>query len=145
VPADAFYEWQKLDAKTKQPFAIAMKDGKPYAFAGLWEKWKDSKAGTELLTFTVITTDPNEVVQPMHDRMPVIIPERDYDRWLKADPDRPPIDLLRPYDANKMTAWKVDKAVGNVKNDSPELIEPASATAKQAEDGNDESPGPLFS
>jgi putative SOS response-associated peptidase YedK len=81
----------------------------------------------------------------MHDRMPVIIPERDYDRWLKADPDRPPIDLLRPYDANKMTAWKVDKAVGNVKNDSPELIEPASATAKQAEDGNDESPGPLFS
>jgi putative SOS response-associated peptidase YedK len=145
APADAFYEWQKLDAKTKQPFAIAMKDGKPYAFAGLWEKWKDSKAGTELLTFTVITTDPNEVVQPMHDRMPVIIPERDYDRWLKADPDRPPIDLLRPYDANKMTAWKVDKAVGNVKNDSPELIEPASATAKQAEDGNDESPGPLFS
>src|SRR5213080_4061022 len=56
VPADAFYEWQKLDAKTKQPFAIAMKDGKPYAFAELWEKWKDREAGIELLTFTVITT-----------------------------------------------------------------------------------------
>ena len=126
VPADAFYEWQKLDAKTKQPFAIAMKDGKPYALAGLWEKWKDRKAGGELLTFTVITTDPNEVVQPLHDRMPVIIPERDYDRWLKADPERPPIDLLRPYDADKMTAWKVDKAVGNVKNDTAELMSPAS-------------------
>jgi putative SOS response-associated peptidase YedK len=140
APADAFYEWQKLDAKTKQPFAIAMKDGKPYAFAGLWEKWKDSKAGTELLTFTVITTDPNEVVQPMHDRMPVIIPERDYDRWLKTDPDRPPIDLLRPFDADKMTAWKVDKAVGNVRNDSPELIEPASTTPNQVHEGTDESP-----
>jgi putative SOS response-associated peptidase YedK len=140
VPADAFYEWQKLDSKTKQPFAIAMKDGKSYAFAGLWEKWKDSKAGTELLTFTVTTTDPNEVVQPMHDRMPVIIPERDYDRWLKTDPDRPPIDLLRPFDADKMTAWKVDKAVGNVRNDSPELIEPASTTPNQVHEGTDESP-----
>jgi putative SOS response-associated peptidase YedK len=137
APADAFYEWQKLDAKTKQPFAIAMKDGKPYAFAGLWEKWKDREAGVELLTFTVITTDPNELVEPMHDRMPVIIPEKDYDRWLKADPDRPPIDMLRPFDAEKMTAWKVNKAVGNVKNDSPELIEPTSATP----DSNDDNPG----
>jgi len=97
VPADAFYEWARLDAKAKQPFAIAMKDGQPYALAGLWDRWKDRKAGTNLLTFTVITTDPNEVVQPMHDRMPVIIPEKDYDRWLQpGDPDRPPIDLLRP-------------------------------------------------
>jgi putative SOS response-associated peptidase YedK len=124
VPADAFYEWQKLDAKTKQPFAIAMKDGKPYALAGLWEKWKDRKVSTELLTFTVITTDPNEVVQPLHDRMPVIIPERDYDRWLDvSDTQNLPLDLLRRFDADKMTALKVDKAVGNVKNDRPELID----------------------
>ena len=120
------YEWQKLDAK-RQPFAIAMKDGKPYALAGLWERWKDRSAGTELLTFTIITTDPNETVQPLHDRMPVIIPERDYDRWLKPAPERPPIDLLRPFDTGKVTAWRVDKAVGDVKNDRPELIEPASA------------------
>jgi putative SOS response-associated peptidase YedK len=129
IPADAFYEWQKRDTKTKQPFAIAMKDGEPYAFAGLWEKWKDRKAGIDLLTFTVITTDPNDVVQPMHDRMPVIIPERDYDRWLQpGDPNRPPVDLLRPLDAEKMMAWKVDRAVGNVKNDRPELIEPSFAS-----------------
>jgi putative SOS response-associated peptidase YedK len=64
VPADAFYEWQKLGAKNKQPFAITMKDGEPYALAGFWERWKDSNAGTELLTFTVVTTDPNEVVEP---------------------------------------------------------------------------------
>jgi putative SOS response-associated peptidase YedK len=146
VPADSFYEWQRLDAKTKQPFAIAMKDGKPYALAGLWERWKDHKVGTDLLTFTVITTDPNEVVEQLHDRMPCIIPEKDDDRWLKpGDPDRPPIDLLRPFDADKMTAWKVDKAVGNVKNDSPELIEPASTTPNEVDQGTDEGPGLLFS
>jgi putative SOS response-associated peptidase YedK len=146
VPADCFYEWQRLNAKTKQPFAIAMKDGKPYALAGLWERWKDRKAGTDLLTFTVITTDPNEVVEQLHDRMPCIIPENDYDRWLQpGDPDRPPIDLLRPFDGDKMTAWKVDKAVGNVKNDSPQLIEPASTTPNEVDQGTDEGPGLLFS
>jgi putative SOS response-associated peptidase YedK len=145
VPADAFYEWQKLDARNKQPFAIAMKDDQPYAFAGLWERWKDRKAGVELLTFTIITTDPNEVVQPMHDRMPVIIPARDYDRWLHhGDPERPPTDLLRPYDADQMTAWRVGKAVGNVKNDRPELIEPASATPAQTQEPPAERPGSLF-
>jgi putative SOS response-associated peptidase YedK len=132
VPADAFYEWQRISEKVKQPFAIALKGNQPYAFAGLWEKWKDPNAGSELLTFTVITTDPNELVEPMHDRMPVIIPERDYDRWLQpGDPEQPPIDLLRPFDADKMTAWRVDKAVGNANNDSPELIQPASGATDQ--------------
>jgi putative SOS response-associated peptidase YedK len=98
VPADAFYEWQKLDAKTKQPFAIALKSKEPYGFAGLWEKWKDPKADADLLTFTVITTYPNEVVQPMHDRMPVIIPAKDYDRWLQpGNPGRPPIESTAAF------------------------------------------------
>jgi putative SOS response-associated peptidase YedK len=132
VPADAFYEWQKLDKRARQPFAIAMSDGEPYAFAGLWEKWKDRTAGIDLLTFTVITTDPNEVIQPMHNRMPVIIPERDYERWLQpGQPDRPPVDLLRPYDAGKMKAWKVGKEVGNVKNDTPELLTPDNVVEMQ--------------
>src|ERR1700742_4607467 len=131
VPADAFYEWQKLDAKNRQPFAIAMRDGKPYALAGLWEKWKDHKAGTELLTFCVITTDPNKVVEVLHDRMPVILPAKDYDRWLRADPEHPPVDLLRAFDADKMTAWKVGKEVGNVNNDSPELMEPMKEREEQ--------------
>ena len=131
VPADAFYEWQKLDAKTKQPFAIAMKDGKPYAFAGLWEKWKDREAGIELLTFTVITTDPNEVVEKLHDRMPCIIPEKDYDRWLDVDSPRLPVDLLRPYDADRMTAWEVDKRIGNVRNDTPDLLQEQPAALEE--------------
>src|ERR1700734_3540219 len=84
VPADAFYEWQKLDAKAKQPFAIALKSGNPYAFAGVWERWKDPKPPEPLETFTIITTDPNELVAPLHDRMPVIIEPKDYERWLAS-------------------------------------------------------------
>jgi putative SOS response-associated peptidase YedK len=112
-----------LNTKTKQPFAIALKSGEPYAFAGLWERWKDRKAGADLLTFTVITTDPNEVVEQLHDRMPCIIPEKDYDRWLDVECPRLPTDLLRPYDADRMTAWKVDKRIGNVRNDTPDLLQ----------------------
>lgn len=123
VPADAFYEWQKLDAKTKQPFAIALKSGEPYGFAGLWERWKDSRTKESLETFTIITTDPNELVEPLHNRMPVVIEPKDYDRWLApADPGRLPIDLLRPYPADEMRAWKVDSRVGNVRNDDAELL-----------------------
>jgi putative SOS response-associated peptidase YedK len=95
----------------------------------------------------VITKDPNEVVQPLDDRMPVIIHERDYDRWLNvSDTQRLPIDLPRPFDADKMTAWKVDKAVGDMKNDSPELIEPASVNPNQVDERvPTKVQGPLFS
>jgi putative SOS response-associated peptidase YedK len=125
VPADAFYEWQKIHAKTKQPFAIGMKDGSPYAFAGLWERWRDPATREPLEAFTVITTDPNELLEPLHNRMPVIIQRKDYDPWLTpGDPERPPVDLLRPFPAEQMTAWKVDRKVGNVKNDTPDCIEP---------------------
>jgi putative SOS response-associated peptidase YedK len=122
VPADAFYEWQRIDPKTKRPLAIALRNRAPYAFAGLWERWKP-KEGEPLESFTIITTDSNELVQTIHDRMPVILEPRDYDRWLEpGDPDRPPIDLLRPYPAEKMEAWPVSERVGNVKNDDPELL-----------------------
>jgi putative SOS response-associated peptidase YedK len=123
VPADAFYEWQKIDAKTKQPFAIGMKDGSPYAFAGLWERWRDPATREPLETFTVITTDPNELLQPLHDRMPVILEPKDYDRWLQpGDPTHPPVDLLRAFPAEQMIAWKVDSKVGNVRNDDEGCI-----------------------
>jgi putative SOS response-associated peptidase YedK len=80
-----------------------------------------------LETFTVITTDPNELIELMHNRMPVIIQQKDYHCWLTpGDPERPPVDLLRPFPAEQMTAWKVDRKVGNVKNDTPDCIEPLS-------------------
>ncbi len=125
VPADAFYEWQKIDAKTKQPFAIGMKDGSPYAFAGLWERWRDPATKEVLETYTIITTDPNELLEPLHNRMPVILHPKDYDRWLRpADPSHLPVDLLRAYPADNMRAWKVDRQVGNVRNDNDGCIAP---------------------
>ena len=110
----------------KQPYAIAMKDGGVFAFAGLWERRKGRTKGEVLETFSIVTTDPNELISSLsiHDRMPVILKQSDYGRWLEpGDPDRPPVDLLRPFDADFMKAWKVGPDVGNVKNDRPYLCE----------------------
>ncbi len=82
VPAEWFYEWHWIDSKTKQAYAIGLKDDSLFAFAGLWERWKDKATGQTLETYTVITTDPNELMQPIHNRMPVILHRRDYQRWL---------------------------------------------------------------
>lgn len=121
VPADAFYEWQRQDAKTKQPFAIALKSGEPYAFAGLWESWRPPQSAL-LETFTILTIAPNSLTEPIHDRMPVIVEPTDYDRWM--DPSTaPPLDLLRPYPANQMRAWPVGEQVGNMRNNSPNLLD----------------------
>jgi putative SOS response-associated peptidase YedK len=123
VPADAFYEWQRIDKKTKHPFAFALKSGEPYALAGLWDRWQP-KEGEALETFTILTTDPNALMEPVHNRMPVILEPRDYTRWLDSgDPARAPVDLLRPYPAENMTAWPVSDRVGNVRNHDPELLE----------------------
>jgi len=128
IPADAFYEWARVDAKTKQPFAIALKSGEPYAFAGLWERWRPKEGeapGTFLETFTILTTDANEVLEPIHNRMPVILEPKDYNRWLEPAPvARLPVDLLRPFPAERMTAWRVSDRVGNVRNNDAELLVP---------------------
>jgi len=122
VPADAFYEWQRRDSNSRQPFAFAMQSGEPYALAGLWERWKP-KDGELLETFTILTTDPNELMEPVHDRMPVILEPHDYQRWLEAgDPERLPVDLLRPLPSGKMKKWRVSERVGNVRNNDAELL-----------------------
>jgi putative SOS response-associated peptidase YedK len=124
VPADWFYEWQKLDEKAKQPYAIAMKGDGMFSFAGLWEKWKDKTTRQALRTYTILATDPNELMKPIHNRMPVIIPPRDYGRWMApTDPAHLPVDLLRPYPAAEMKAWKVAKAVGNTRNNDASFCE----------------------
>jgi len=124
VPADAFYEWARTESKTKQPYAIALRSGEPYAFAGLWEQWRP-REGEPLETFTILTTDPNELLEPIHNRMPVVLEPKDYGRWLDhTDPSRPPVDLLRPFPAEQMIAWLVGDRVGNVRNDDAELLTP---------------------
>ncbi|MGA8669559.1 MAG: SOS response-associated peptidase [Terracidiphilus sp.] len=133
VPADWFYEWRKIVAKTKQPFAIGLKEDGMFAFAGLWERWKDKATGEALETYTIITTDPNELVAPIHNRMPVILKRQDYDRWLTpAEPTHLPVDLLRPFPAEEMRAWKVGSKLGNPRNNDPALVEPATSDTMEA-------------
>jgi putative SOS response-associated peptidase YedK len=96
------------------------------AFAGLWERWKDKATGQPLETYTILTTEPNELTASLHNRMPMILASKDWQRWMApAEPSHLPVDLLRPFPAEEMTAWKVDIAVGNVRNDNAGLIEPA--------------------
>jgi hypothetical protein len=121
VPADGFYEWQRLDEKTKQPFAFRMKDDAPFAFAGLWDAWK-APDGSWLQSFSIITTDANELMAKVHTRMPVILHPSDYDRWLERESEHPPTDLLKPYEAEEMAAARCNKGVGNARNNGPEML-----------------------
>src|ERR1700730_8069074 len=89
IAADAFYEWKKLDAKTKQPYAITMADGGPFAFAGLWERWTDQASRETIRSCTIVTTTPNEVCAPFHDRMPVIVAPDDFGKWLGEESVEP--------------------------------------------------------
>jgi putative SOS response-associated peptidase YedK len=124
VPADGFYEWQLLDAKTRQPYAFMMRDDRPFAFAGLWDAWKDPANGEWLQSYAIITTDPNELTMAVHNRMPVILEPKDYSRWLSRDEtERLPVDLLRPFAAEEMAIRRVGAEVGNVRNNYPELLE----------------------
>jgi putative SOS response-associated peptidase YedK len=125
VPANGFYEWKKIDAKTKQPYAFLLSSGEPFAFAGVWDGWKDPATGEWLQSYAIITTEPNELTATVHNRMPVILKPTDYDRWLlRDDAERPLVDLLRPYDAGLMTAYIVDPRVGNVRNNESGLCAP---------------------
>ena len=123
ILADGFYEWQKTD-NGKQPFYIRMEDGSPFAFAGLWESWHN---GREIRSCTIITTAPNELAAPIHNRMPVILHPEDYGMWLDPDfGEREPLtSLLKPYPADVMEAYPVSRRVNKPSNNVPGCIEPA--------------------
>jgi putative SOS response-associated peptidase YedK len=121
--ADGFYEWQDVDG-TKLPWCARMRDGARFAFGGIWEHWTGA-TGDEIQSAALITTNPNSLMEPIHDRMPVIINPDNYDAWL--DPGTPLPDalaMLKPYEPELMRAYRVGKAVGSVKAEGPELIEP---------------------
>jgi len=123
VPIDNFFEWKAIKGASKQPYAISMKSGAPFALAGIWENWK--RPGTEewVRTFAIITTEANDLMRPIHDRMPIIIGAADYARWLSPDePD--PRDLLRPYPSEPMTMWPISSRVNKPVNDDPEILDP---------------------
>lgn len=119
VLADGFYEWQKR-GREKQPYRIARRDRGPFAMAGLWECWGEE----ELLSFTILTTAANDVVAPLHDRMPVIVPEALHATWLDPESDATP--LLVPNAGNDLEAYPVSRRVNNPRNDDAACIEPLS-------------------
>ena len=123
VVADGYYEWRAAD---KQPFAVALGNRGPMTFAGLWDVWRDPSipGAAPLKSFTIVTTQANTLLRSLHDRMPVLIPAADWAAWLgeTAATEDDLKTLLKPYSDDAMAYWPVDRKVGNVKNDSPELF-----------------------
>ena len=122
VLADGFYEWQRQERK-KQPFYFRLQDGQTFAFAGLWERWK-APNGEAIESCTILTTEANELLRPIHDRMPVILDPKDYELWLDPEVQKPePLQqLLRPYRSEAMTTYPVSTQVNNPINNSPDCI-----------------------
>jgi putative SOS response-associated peptidase YedK len=124
VPVSGFYEWKKT-AGRKTPYYISNADRRLLALAGLWERW--DKEGEPLETFTILTTAPNSLVAELHDRMPVIISQADYENWLQPDPDFVELEqLFRPYPEEKLRVTAVSRLVNNPANEGPELLQPES-------------------
>jgi len=124
VVADGFYEWQPQEnKKQKQPFYFRLSDGEPFAFAGLWEHWQDA-TGEEIESCTVLTTEANDLMRPIHNRMPVILEAKNYDLWLDPEGTKPEVlqPLLHPYPPEEMTAYPVSTVVNKPVNDSAECI-----------------------
>ncbi|MFL5641120.1 MAG: SOS response-associated peptidase [Chloroflexota bacterium] len=125
VPVDSFYEW-KREGTVRQPYRVVRRDGMPLALAGLWAGWRDPETEAVRRTFTIITTTPNEALAGLHDRMPVVIAEDAWDRWL--DPAQPDpselLGLLVPDEDLDLEVYPVERLVNDVRRDGPELIEP---------------------
>ncbi len=119
VVADGYYEW-KTDGRGKQPYVFTLKDERPMAFAGLWEQWE--KGPETIESFTIVVTQGNELALPIHDRMPVILAPDSYDMWLEGTPDEA-VTLLRPADPALMELRPVSRALGNVRNEGPALLQ----------------------
>lgn len=120
VPADAFYEWKAVD-KRRQPFVISRADGSPMSFAGLWDGWKDPGTGQWLRTFTILTCPATERLRPLHERMPVILPDTDISAWLEGEEGTA---LMRSYPREALRLTPVSTDVNSVRNEGPSLVEP---------------------
>jgi len=125
VPVDSFYEW-KREGTVRQPYRIVRRDARPLALAGLWAGWKDPASGVVRRTFTIVTTTPNDAIVDLHDRMPVILEEDAWPRWLDPAPADPGelLGLLVPSDGVDLDVYAVVRDVNDVRRDGPELITP---------------------
>jgi putative SOS response-associated peptidase YedK len=120
VPSDGFFEWKK-ESTGKVPYRIITKDNAIFAMAGIWDTWKDTE-GTVLRSFSIITTEANELMQPIHDRMPVILLPEHEKEWLQGSETRTLLNFLKPYPSELMEAYPISMLVNSPSNDSPEVI-----------------------
>lgn len=129
IPADGFYEWQRTEGR-KQPFFFQMRDELPFGFAGLWEQWKGEE-GEAINSCTILTTEANEVLRPVHDRMPVILHPDDYSLWLDHDVRKLEMveELLRPYSSKEMFGYPVNPAINSPRNQGAGLLERAAVNS----------------
>jgi putative SOS response-associated peptidase YedK len=127
VLADGFYEWRR-DGNQKFPMRFTLKSGESFAFAGLWDSWMQ-RDGKPLRTYTIITTEPNDLLRPIHNRMPAMLSDRDALKWLSAENQEtsPALALLKPFPANEMAGYDVASLVNDPRNDSQECVEPISS------------------
>lgn len=136
VPADGFYEWRRGPGKGKagEPFYFRRRDGVPFAMAGLWESWHDS-GGLELLTFTILTTRANELMEPVHDRMPVILLPEDEAPWLDPAQHDPQAltRLANPYPADLLEAYPVSSQVNSPTHEGRELVAQLAAQEQETQ------------
>lgn len=119
ILADGYFEWLELPG-IKQPYFIHLHERRLFAFAGLWDTWTDKTTGSEIITFTLITCEPNELIRPIHNRMGIIMHEKDEKKWLQ-EPDR---SLLAQYPSDLMTSYMVGKLCSSPKNDTPDCLLP---------------------
>lgn len=123
VPAAAFYEWQRVDGR-RLPFAVQRRDGEPLALAGVWAVWRDPETAERIYTCSILTTLPNDVVSPIHNRMPVILDPGAWDVWLSDEASRADLrSLLLPFPSQPLHVYPVSAAVNNVRNDGAELLD----------------------
>ncbi len=122
MPADGFYEWKKEGTK-KQPFYIYLKDGGPFAFAALWEDWQ-GEVGKSIQSCTILTTEANAMLKPLHDRMPVILPPENFEQWLDPEIQKPEeiLPILQPFPGKELAMHPVSTLVNNPKNEKPECL-----------------------
>lgn len=123
IPADGFYEWQREGGK-KQPFYFRMRDDSPFGFAGLWERW-EGEGGEVINSCAILTTEANEILRPVHDRMPVILHPEEYSLWLAGDARERELlrELLRPFPAEEMVGYPVGTSVNSPRNQGAGLVE----------------------
>lgn len=127
IPVDAFYEWQGAAGEPgRQPWAVRLRGGQPFTLGGLWEYWRpEGDSGAGVVSFAVLTTDPNATLASIHDRMPVIIPPNEWRAWLSSGTPAPKVkDLMQSYPSEEVEAWRVSRRVNDAKNDTAAVLEP---------------------